>query len=331
MNRIFEFAKKRKLIFVAIIMLIVAVVLDPNFINPFNLNGLLVDIAIIGLLSTGQMLVMLTGGIDISIGNIASAASVFVAFMMIQLQNIAPWMNMTISIIFALLFCGLLGALNGIGVVILKLPPLISTLCGMWIAKGLAYFFLNGVATPFKVRSFTSIARLHIFNIPYAFIFLILIVLLVYYFLNNFRVGRAIYAVGGNEYAANISGIKKDKVKIWVYIVSGLFGAVGGMILGAYTGTGYVKGAGNYELYAIAAAAIGGVSLNGGVGDAWNVLLGVFIFRILSKIMIFANLANQLEGVYIGAALIIAMTLSSYQKKSSKKVAQKNNSLNSKV
>jgi ribose/xylose/arabinose/galactoside ABC-type transport system permease subunit len=313
MRSVLSFFMKRKLIPVALVMMGIAVSINSSFLNKFNLNSMLVDLSIIGLLTIGEMLVILTGGIDLSIGNIASASSVFVAFMMIRLQGVTtPMVNMILSILFAIIFCAALGALNGIGVVIFKMPPLIATLCGMWIAKGLGYYLLNGVATAYKVKDFTLIARGGISFIPFSFMFLLVIGSFMHYFLNHQRSGRAIYASGGNEYAASISGIKTKRVKIAVYIIAGVFGALAGLVLGSYTGTGYVKGANNYELYAIAASAIGGVALSGGIGDVWNSMLGVLILRILSKIMIFANLANQFEGIYIGTALIIAMIFSTY-------------------
>lgn len=310
MTRVAKELGNRKLIFVVIALFAFSALIDRSYLNGFNLNALMIDISIIGLLALGEMLAILSGGIDLSVGNTASAASVFTAYMMIQLQHLHPALNLTISVLFAIVFCMLLGAFNGFSVAVFRIPPMIATLGGMWIAKGLAYYFLNGMATPFKVRGFSQLARGKIGCVPYSFLLLLVVTAIVYYILTHRRSGRAVYAIGGDSYSAKLSGINITKTTIAIYTASGLLAAIGGLVLGAYTGTGYVKGANGYELYAIAAVAIGGVSMAGGTGDTWNALLGVFVFRMIKKLMVYANLSNQMEGLYIGILLLVALAIS---------------------
>lgn len=301
---------KRKLVYVVIALLIISAVIDKSYLNKFNLNSLFTDISIIGMLALGEMLCILSGGIDLSVGNMASASSVFTAFMMIQLQHLPPALNLIISVAFAVVFCMVLGLFNGFSIAVLGLPPLIATLGGMWISRGLGYFFLNGMATTYKVKEFTYLTRKGIGVLPVSFFILVAAAIIVYYVLTKRRSGRSVYAVGGNSYSAAISGINNKKTILGVYTVSALLAALGGLALGAYTGTGYVKGANGYELYAIASVAIGGVSMAGGSGDTFNALLGVFVFRMIKKLMVYANLSDQLEGLYLGLLLLLALAIS---------------------
>jgi len=313
MRTVMREINKRKLLYVVIVLFAVSALIDKSYLNRFNLEALSTDVAVIGLLSLGQMLCIISGGIDLSVGNMASASSVFTAYMMIQLQNqgVAPWLNLILSVLFSLAFCALMGAFNGFSIAVLKLPPLIATLGGMWIARGFGFYFLNGMATSYRVKQFTNLTRIRVGFLPLAFFLFLGITVLVFYLITRRRSGRSVYAVGGNPLCAQLSGINNKKVIISVYASSALLAAVGGLVLGSYTGSGYVKGADGFELYAIASVAIGGVSLAGGYGDTFNAMLGVLVFRMIKKIMVFAGLSTLLEGLYLGILLIFALLISS--------------------
>ena len=207
---------KRKLIYVVISLFVISSLIDTGFLNRFNLESIAVDFTIIGLLALGQMLCIISGGIDLSVGTMASASSVFTAFMMIQLENagLPPWLNLILSVLFALAFCVMMGAFNGFSIAVLRLPPLIATLAGMWIARGFGYYFLLGMATRFRVREFTNLTRIRLGFFPLAFFLFAGIAVLVYYILTKRRAGRSVYAVGGNSYSAQLSGINNKKVII---------------------------------------------------------------------------------------------------------------------
>jgi len=311
-HAVFREINKRKLIYVVVALFIISVMIDRSYLNRFNLQGLTTDVVIIGFLALGQMLCIISGGIDLSVGCMASASSVLTAYMMIQLQNAGfpPWLNLIGSVLFALGFCTALGIINGLSIAVLKLPPLIATLGGMWIARGFGFYFLNGMATSFRVKEFTNLTRIRVGFIPLAFFLFLAIVVLVFYILTRRRSGRAVYAMGGNPYSAQLSGISNKKVIISVYACSALLAAISGLVLGSFTGAGYVKGADGFELYSIAAVAIGGVSMAGGSGDTFNAMLGVVVFRMISKLLVFAGLSSLLEGLYLGLLMIVALLLS---------------------
>ena len=327
MSKVSEFIKSNKLWVAVIILGLITTLINKTFLSPVNLNSLLTDVAIIGLLSLGQMLVILTGGIDLSVGNIASAATVFVAYSMIGFEKagMAPAASLILSIVIALAAGALMGALNGFGVAYMGLTPMLSTLAGMWIAKGLSYVFLHGAATPYKVAGFKQIAMTKIAFIPLSFLGLIGIILIMRYILKNKRAGRAVYAVGGNEYSAYLSGIKVKRTKLMVYLVSGLLSAAGGLILGAYTGSSYVKGANGYEMHTIAVVVIAGFAMTGGIGNIKDILPSVIFIRMLNKVMIFLKLSNSSQDIYIGIILLVALLFSTTLKADMKKLFKKPN------
>lgn len=288
-----------------------------------SLNSYFVDISIIGLLALGQMLVILTGGIDLSVGTTASCASVTLAWMMLNLKALPPALNLTLSILFSLMFGALLGTINGFATAILKIPPLIATLGGMWIAKGMGYFFLKGMATSFVVTEFSIISHGGIWIFPFSLFLFGILSFTLSWFLKTRRSGRAVYATGGNEYSAYISGIKVRKVKWLAYISSAVLATLAGLVLGAYTGVGYVKGADGYELFSIAAVVIGGVAMSGGEGNVLDAVLGVFVLRLINKLMVFANLATETEGIYVGIILLVTLFLSTRKKRDKVKLIAK--------
>ena len=306
-----EKIQKYKYVILTILVLIVAVIIDPHFMNPFNIEALLLDIAIIGIMSIGQAMVIFLGCIDLSVGNIASLATVNMAWMMLKLGNIVTGpLNILLCIIYTLIFSAVLGLITGISVAKFKLPPIIASLGTMWIAWGFSFYFLRGMSTIYPETAIINIARTTIGPVPVVFLFFLLLAFIAWLGLTKTPQGRSVFAVGGNEYASYISGINTLKTKIIVFLISGVLSAIAGIILGSYQGTSYPKAAKGYELLAIAGVVMGGTSLSGGVGNIWNCVLGLIIFRVINKIMIFANLSGYLEGTYVGIILIVVLAFS---------------------
>ncbi len=316
MNRFLVHVKKARYAYLTSGLLIFSTLLDPNFMNPFNIESLLIDIAIIGIMTLGQAIVIFNGGIDLSVGNIASMTTVLMAWMMVNIgHSVTGIGNILICILFVLAAGACIGFLTGISVAKFHLPPIIASLGTMWIARGFAFFFLRGMATAYPEKGFLAVARSTIGPVPYAFLFFLVLTFLLYIVLTRTQFGRSVYAVGGNEYAAHISGINTIKVRTIIYVASGVLAALAGIILGAYQGTSYPKAASGYELFTIAGVVMGGTSLKGGEGSLWNCVLGLAMFRIINKIMIFANLSGYFEGIYIGSIILIALYFSSRDSK----------------
>ena len=306
------FISNHQLLPVAVLLFILSVVISPNFVNEFNMMSLLTDTAILGFLVLGETLVILTGGIDLSVGNVASMSTVIATWSMIGLNGrLLPGANMVVSIIVTLLVAGVVGLATGIFVTYLRVPPLIASLGAMWVARGIAFYPLRGIPTGYPVSEFSFFGRSSVSFIPVALLILLVATFLLNHVLTKWGVGRSIYAVGGNAFASYISGINVKLTTIGVYAMSGVFAGIGGILLCSYSGTGYPRSAEGYELFAIAAVVMGGVSLSGGEGKVWNTLLGVFILRMLNKMVVFNNISGYIEGIFIGTILLLALWLSS--------------------
>lgn len=308
-SHVYKFLNRHKLIYVFIVILIYGSYTSEAFFSSYNLSSLLRMSSITGLLVLGESLVILTKGIDLSIGWIASLSTVVVAAVSV---NFNEALN-PIPLIIVALFCAMsmgafLGFINGISVAILKVNPLVTTLACMWIAQGLAMIILRGVPTRIPVKEFTNIGRLKIFGtIPAILIIFLIIALIIYYLLKKIRLGRFVYAVGGNEYAAYLSGINVKAIKIIVYTLSGLLASIGGILMAAWTQTGEVGALAGYELTAIAAVVMGGVSLTGGEGNIWDGILGAFILVTIRKILIFGGINPWLLGFFTGLLLLLSV------------------------
>lgn len=308
-SHVYKFLNRHKLIYVFIVILIYGNYTSEAFFSSYNLVSLLRMSGITGLLVLGESLVILTKGIDLSIGWIASLSTVVVAAVSV---NFNEALN-PIPLIIVALFCAMsmgafLGFINGISVAILKVNPLITTLASMWIAQGLAMIILRGVPTRIPIKEFTNIGRLKIFGtIPVILIIFLIIALIVYSLLKKIRFGRFVYAVGGNEYAAYLSGINVKAIKIIVYTLSGLLASMGGILMAAWTRTGEVGALAGYELTAIAAVVMGGISLTGGEGNIWDGILGAFILVTIRKILIFGGINPWLLGFFTGLLLLLSV------------------------
>ncbi len=290
----------------------------PEFFNTFNLRSTVTFSSILGFLVLGETIVIITKGIDLSVGSIASLSTVITAALMKfygkELNNV---------LIFALCFAisilaGLgIGTINGFFVSYCKVPPFISTLAGLLIGSGFAFFILRGVPTPLAISSFRTIARGNflIFPIPIPFFSLLIFGITFWYLLSRTSWGKYLYAVGGNEYASFLSGIDTKRIMLSAYQVSGVLAAIGGVMLAALSNAGFPRAAEGYEFRAITAAVIGGVSLSGGEGNLFSALLGIFILTTLGKSIIFWQISPFMEGIFIGSVLLGAMYISVKGKK----------------
>ena len=247
----------------------------------------------------------------------ASMSSVIAAWVMIQLNGSVPdYVVIVLSVIIPIISTSFFGFINGITVAYLNIPPLIATLGMMWIVKGIGYYFLRGVPTPYKLSVFRTIFAGSFPFIPYSLIYFLIVTIILHFALAKLKWGRYIYATGGNEYAAFISGVNVKNVKLNTYILSGFFAGFAGILVGAYSAVGYPRACDGYELNVIAAVVMGGVYLTGGEGRLWNAILGIFILRILNKIVLFSGLSGYIEGMIIGSIIIIMLIISSKARES---------------
>ncbi len=300
---------------ILVCVLVLAFVLTTNFFNFYNLSVILTMSSVLGFLALGETIVIFTRGFDLSVGNVASMSTVIVAAVMVRLQGTMPDIAVTLIAVLLALAGGLIiGLINGLSVVVMKIPPFIATIGGMWIATGVAFLILRGVPTRLAMDGFRAIGsqRILFFSVP--FLALILVMLVVHFFISRTSIGTRIYASGGNDYAAHLSGISVRKVRMIVYMLSGIFAAMGGLFLSAYTGSGFPRSAEGYEMLAIASAVIGGVSLFGGAGSIWGALAGATTLQVLDKIIVYKGISPFISQMVIGVILLIAVYITTRRK-----------------
>jgi ribose transport system permease protein len=285
------------------------------FLNPANLAVIMRFVATFGLLAIGEVLVIITGGIDLSVGSMTALTGVLAAVLMIKGIGFIPPMDIVPATLIVLGCAALVGIWHGLFVTKLHIPPFIITL-GTWlIARGLGAFITRGYPIVYPSDSpFLILGQGTFYQIPIMFIILVLVALVVAFILNSTTLGRHIYAVGGNIEAARVSGINVDRVRLFCYAGSGLMGGLVGILLASRLGQGTPVVGSGYELWAIAATVIGGTSLFGGEGSVLGAILGAAIMGVMVNGMVLVNLSSYLQDVVLGSVLVVAVTYDTWRR-----------------
>ncbi|NRF95674.1 ABC transporter permease [Paenibacillus frigoriresistens] len=282
---------------------ILATVSD-KFLTFDNLFSVFRSFSFIGMMAIGECLVIVAGGIDLSVGSVFAFSGVVSALGMTQWGLPIP-----VSLSLGLLSGVAFGWMNGLIITKVKLPPFIATLGTMSIARGLSYVITGGYPIPNMPESFKFIGSGHIGPIPFPVLLLIILGIIFSVFLRKTIIGRRIYAIGGNEEAARVSGIHINRVKIYVYTLSGFLAAVAGIATVARLGVGQSTAGIGYELDTIAAVIIGGASVNGGVGTVFGAIIGAAIMGVLKNGLILLNVSAYWQQTVIGCVVLLAVTL----------------------
>lgn len=297
------------------------------FLRPANLAIIMRFVATFGLLAIGELLVIITGGIDLSVGSMTALTGVLVATLIMKGFGAVPPFDALLgdtspiailpAIIVVLFFGGLVGLWHGLFVTKLHIPPFIITL-GTWLmARGAAAYITRGYPIVFPSDSaFLNLGQgkmtlgegANALQIPNMFIVLVVAAVVVAFILNATTLGRHIYAVGGNTEAARVSGINVDRVRMFSFVASGMMGALVGILLASRLGQGTPTVGTAYELWAIAATVIGGTSLFGGEGTVLGVILGAAIMGVMQNGMVLLNVSSYLQEIVLGVVLVIAVT-----------------------
>lgn len=291
-----------------IFMVVITASISNVFLTPNNLINIFRQITINGILSVGMTMIIISGGIDLSVGSILGVVGYSLAMTM--------HFGFIPSILIALLVGGILGLINGLLVTKVSIPPFIATLGTMVMYRGVLAIFTQGYPiVPADNLVFKIIGGGYLGPIPVPVIITIVIFMLFGWIMKNTKIGRYIYAVGSNEEAARYSGIAAENIRLLVYTIAGVLYAIAAIILtsrlyssGPLTGSGY-------ELDAIAATVIGGASFTGGEGLMANTGIGVLILGVLSNIFNLLGIRADYQGVFKGLIIIIAVGLDSSLKK----------------
>jgi ribose transport system permease protein len=282
---------------------LVITLLNPNFINPQNIINILGQISVVGIVSVGMGIVLITGEFDISVG---SQLSLLGAVMAILLTRSSGTL---VTVLAVAALGGILGLVNGLLVTKSRCASFIITLGTMTAYHGFVLVVTQGRNIPIG-SLFTMLGRSKLAVIPTPIIVFILVLVLAAVVFRFTRVGRTLFAVGGNREAAYLSGINVDAYKIGAYVVCGLLCALAALVLISKLGASYPNTGDGYELAALASIVVGGVSLWGGKGTAPGIFLGVVVFGVLSNALNMVNVSPYFRDVFTGTIIIIASILS---------------------
>lgn len=276
----------------------------PYFLNANNILNIFLYSAVIGICATGMTMVIISGGLDISVGAIIALSG------MVAGLTIAATGNVAMAIFLALLTGAGCGALNGFLITKLKIVPIIATLATMSIFRGTAMLTTNGQSQQVAEESFKWIGRGYLFEaIPYCVIILIAIFIIVGYVLKNTPFGRKVYSIGGNSEASRLAGINVKGIRFIIYVVCGLLAGLSGIITASQTGTAIPSAGTGLEMDVIGAVVLGGVSMNGGKGSIVGTFLGVLILATLSNGLTLMNVMSFWQTIAKGVVLVIAVML----------------------
>jgi len=278
-----------------------AIATSGQFFSIENIFNILKQVAVVGIISVGMTMVLLTGGIDLSVGSIAGVGCVVTASLLLKGVNV--WL----VILAVLAISTLIGLLNGFFINVMQIPPLITTLAMMTSIRGVAYLITGGLPIFGFKSDILVLGQGYVGFLPVPVIVMVAVFIVGIVFVQNTRYGRYMYGVGGNEEATRLSGISVKKIKYIVYSISGLLAGLAGMVMLARINSGTPKMGQGYEMDVITAVVLGGVSISGGEGKLGFVIVGVLIMGVLTNGLILLNVQEYVQWVIKGMALIAAV------------------------
>ncbi|MEX5412418.1 ABC transporter permease [Atlantibacter hermannii] len=284
---------------------------SPFFFNTENIMTIALQTSVIGIMAIGVTYVIITAGIDLSLGSVVAFSGVVVGLCA------SYSMPLIVCVVAGMVAGGLCGCVNGLLVTRATIPPFIATLGLMMSVRGINMVMTDGRAIYFSdYPTFKLLAQGRLFDVlPYPVFYLAIIAAIAAYILKKTVIGRYVYAVGSNEVAAHLSGIKVQRVKIFVYTFCGLLTGIAGVILASRLNSGQPTVGVGYELEAIAAVVIGGTSLMGGVGTIGGTIIGAFIMSVLKNGLNLMGVSQFWQMVAMGVVVVAAVYLDTLRKK----------------
>ncbi|MHB8898160.1 MAG: ABC transporter permease [Thermoguttaceae bacterium] len=282
----------------------------PDFLKRTNLLAIVDRIVVIAVIAIGMTMVIITGGIDLSVGSLIALSAVTGTLVMKRLGGLdAPPSAVLAGFVTGIAGCGLVGAAGGLVVARFKVAPFITTLSVMMMARGLAFMLTGGFSIYQVPRTLTWLGHGSTLGLPNTVILLVVLYTVAHVFMSRTRMGRYIYAVGGNEEAARLSGVPVARVTVFVYTLSALAAGLGGCIQASQINTGTPNMGAMYELYVIAAVVVGGTSLSGGSGRILGTLIGAFIISVIQNGMNLLGIESYTQQVVLGGVILGAVLL----------------------
>lgn len=307
--------KRNSSILIALVILIMFFsIMSDRFFTGSNALNVLRQISTNAIIAFGMTFVLLIGGIDLSVGSILAASNC------ISIGLMAQGMPIWLGILVGLLIGAVLGFVNGVIIAKGKIPPFITTLAMMTIARGVAYVYTGGRPIRFDNEFFKSIGNGRVFNVPIPIIIMLICFIICVYILNNTRFGIRIYGVGGNRESAVYSGINVERIEMSVYVISGVLSAISGVILGARMNSAQPIAGEGAELDAIAAVVLGGTSLSGGIGTIGGTIIGALLIGVLNTGLNLIQVPFYWQQILKGIIIILAVFIDSVKKQRKRKL-----------
>ncbi|MFB9330857.1 ribose ABC transporter permease [Paenibacillus aurantiacus] len=302
-QKLIHYFNQLGMLIILLLLIAAMAVFAPNFTEVTNVLNILKQTSITAILAAGMTLVILTGGIDLSVGSILALSGVLSVIM--TNAGLHPLLAMATGMGVG---CAA-GALNGYLTAVPKLPSFVVTLGSMTYLRGLAYVISGGYPIALENSLFKFLGSGYIFGIPTPIYIMLIIFAIMYFILNYTMFGRHIYAIGGNEEAARLTGIKVERSLIRVYAISGLLAGIAGIVMAGRLFSAQPTGGTGYELDAIAAVVLGGTSFVGGFGRIQGTLIGVLIIAVLTNGLVLLNVDFYWQMIVKGAVIVAAVLL----------------------
>lgn len=284
--------------FALLALFVVMSIATPAFLRPANLFNVVRQISTIGIVAVGMTFVIITGGIDLSVGSVVAAVAVVTTSLATYDMPFPLWAALMLGVLTGVAF----GAFNGFFVAKMKVAPFIVTLATLTIARGFALIYTDGSAVFNLTDEFNVLGK-----DAGPIIFFICVIIVGIFLLNFTKFGRWIFAIGGNEQTAIVSGVNVVWTKFMAYVIVGVCSALAAIVLSARTETGQPAGADGYELDAIAAVVIGGSSLSGGIGSIIGTVVGMLIIGIVTNGLELMNVSSYMQKIVKGAIILVAV------------------------
>lgn len=305
------------LIMVLILLIVTFSILSPNFLDLNNVYNITRQVATLGICAVGFTFILLTGGIDLSIGYQISVNVVVCGLLMSSYD--LPW---PIAILAVLLLGTVMGLVNGLIITITGVSPLIITLAMMTVLNGVSYLISGGLPIFGFPSGFSFIGQGTLAGVPVALLILLVIGAVGFFILNKTYLGRYFYAIGNNREAARLSGVNTPRILILVYAMSGFFTAIGAIVLLSRLNSAQSATGAGFEFMVITACVLGGVSVMGGRGTLFGAFLGVAIIGVLNNGLVLLNVNEYVQLVITGAILVVAVSYDALSKSSTGRVRQ---------
>lgn len=304
---------KYGILMVFLILFVLLTVITNTFFTSRNLINVLKQVSINGIISVGMMCVLLTGGIDLSVGSIVALSGIVAT----TFAHPGEY-PVIVPVILGILAGAACGVVNGTLVAFLNLPAFIATLGMLSVASGVALVLSKGRPISNLSDQFRYIGGGTILGLPILIYILAAVFLIGYLILSWTKFGRYLYAIGGNEEAAKASGLSVARIKLFVYMISGICAGLAGTVLASRINAGQPNSGEGYELDAIAAVVIGGTSLNGGIGKVSGTILGVLIVGVINNGMDLLNISSYYQKIVKGSIIVLAVLLDRITKNKNK-------------